>query len=401
MPRKIGGGMKTCRSNGGEIMSGVILSAPSRASIFALQNIAVAIRQTQTRLASGLKVNTSLDNPAAFFTASALRSRATALETILETVATAVKTVEAADEAITGIRSLVATAQSLATQALASPDTLAEYTGTVSGLTGATAFTLLDDGDTITVGDGTTTAVYTHAGGNDVQDFLDAVNNEAGLNVTASLNVDGRIVLKATSTNNIIIGGTGDASELAEVGLVAGTTTFTANATRESLAAQYDSIRTQIDQMISDAGYNGINLLLGNSLRIVFNETGTSSITIEEPSLSAAGLGISAVTAANGGLDFQTDAEINTAITELATATDTLATKASEFASYVSIVTARETFTQALIDTLNAGADSLVLADLNEEAANLLALQTRQQIATTSLSLMQETENSVLRLFGI
>jgi flagellin len=384
-------------------MSVTQLSSASRSSLFALRDIAAAIQVTQNRLATGKKVNTALDNPASFFTAAALNSRAASLNTIFDKVATAVKTVEAADKAITAIRSLVANAQSLATQALASPHTLAKFTGTVSGLTGASGLGTLDNGDEITVSDGTTTVTYAHNPANDVQDFLDAVNASGPLQVTASLDSSGRVVLQADSTNNIIIGAQNGAvaNEIDDIGLVAGTTTFVANPTRQSLAAQYDSIRTQIDQLISDATYNGVNLLQGNTLNVVFNETGSSSLSISTSALSVTSLGISAAKLSNGGIDFQTDASINADIAELATATTTLASKASDFASHVSTVKARETFNKAMIDTLIAGADALVLTDPNEEAATLLALQTRQQIATTALSLVNESEKNVLRLFGI
>ena len=60
----------------------------------------------------------------------------------------------------------------------------------------------------------------------------------------------------------------------------------------------------------------------------------------------------------------------------------------------------RQDFTKNLINLLQIGADSLTLADTNEEGANLLALQTRQQLRTTSLSLASQADQAVLRLFG-
>ena len=123
-------------------------------------------------------------------------------------------------------QSLIKNTRSLAYQALNSASTLAEVTGNVTGLTGATAISM-DNGDTITVSDGTTTATYTHAGGQDVQDFLDAVNNTANLNVEASLTSDGRIQLEATGVNNVTIGGSASVGELSAIGLAAGTTTST------------------------------------------------------------------------------------------------------------------------------------------------------------------------------
>ena len=64
------------------------------------------------------------------------------------------------------------------------------------------------------------------------------------------------------------------------------------------------------------------------------------------------------------------------------------------------MVQTRQDFTKSMIDTLQTGSDNLVLADTNAEGANLLALQTRQSLATTSLSLAAQSAQNVLKLFG-
>lgn len=71
----------------------------------------------------------------------------------------------------------------------------------------------------------------------------------------------------------------------------------------------------------------------------------------------------------------------------------------SQFGNYYSIVTSREDFTQNMINVLTEGADKLTLADMNTESANMLALQTRQQLAINSLSLASQASQSVLKLF--
>jgi flagellin-like hook-associated protein FlgL len=81
-------------------------------------------------------------------------------------------------------------------------------------------------------------------------------------------------------------------------------------------------------------------------------------------------------------------------------ALNTLRTQASKFGSNISTVQTRQDFTKQLINTLQTGADALVLADTNEEGANLLALQTRQQLSSTALSLSAQADQAVLRLFG-
>ena len=75
-------------------------------------------------------------------------------------------------------------------------------------------------------------------------------------------------------------------------------------------------------------------------------------------------------------------------------------TQSKAFGSSLSTVEVRQDFTKAMINTLQAGADNLTLADSNEEGANLLALQTRQQLSTTALSLASQASQAVLRLFG-
>ena len=86
-------------------------------------------------------------------------------------------------------------------------------------------------------------------------------------------------------------------------------------------------------------------------------------------------------------------------LTTLEDALDTLRSQASTFGSNLSIVQNRQDFTKTMIDTLETGAGNLTLADMNEEAANLLALQTRQQLSSTSLSLASQADQAVLRLF--
>ena len=86
-------------------------------------------------------------------------------------------------------------------------------------------------------------------------------------------------------------------------------------------------------------------------------------------------------------------------LTRSSDALSTLRTQASSFGTSLTIVQNRQDFTKAMINTLQTGADTLVLADTNEEAANMLALQTRQQLSSTALSLASQADQAVLRLF--
>jgi flagellin-like hook-associated protein FlgL len=378
-------------------MEKTMLSPAVRATLNSLREISTAMTQAQKRLATGRKVNSAFENPVAFFTASALDARAAALATVLDQISGARKAIETASAGIESVRALIASAQEVARQAQTSADTLAKVSGSISGLSSATSLSF-SNGRTITVGDGTTTVTFTKVSGNDVQDFLDAVNASAPLAVTASLTSDGRIQLKADGTSNITIGGTATTSDLATIGLAAGTTSYAVNTVRQSLAVQFDSLRSQIDAVISDASYNGINLLSGGSLDLKFNESGSSTLNIAGSTLSSSSLGVAEVS--NGGGDFQLDGEITAALSQLENATSTLSLESARYASFTATVATRQDFTQSMIETLQSGAAELVLADTDAEGALLLALQTRQQIAATALSLSAQGETQALRLFG-
>jgi hypothetical protein len=305
--------------------------------------------------------------------------------------------IEAASAGLQGIESLIKNMRALANEALTSPSTLAEVSGNVTGLTGASLVSM-DNGDTITVSDGTTTATYTHTAGQDVQDFIDAVNNTANLNVQASLTADGRIQLEATGVNNVTIGGSASVGELGALGLTAGTTTSTSNSLRSALAQQFDQVRTQIDQLAADAGLNGMNLLAGNTLSIVLNENGNANVNVAGSLVSASNLGIGAASGSGG--NFQFDGNLEATIANLDAASASVRQMSSTFSAQLSSVSVREDFTKGMSSLLTAGAESLVAADTNTEVAMLLALQTRRDLAATSLSLAAEADKTALRLFA-
>jgi flagellin-like hook-associated protein FlgL len=164
---------------------------------------------------------------------------------------------------------------------------------------------------------------------------------------------------------------------------------------RQTLAAQFDDLRTQIDQLAGDSGYRGTNFLNGDSLTVEFNEDGDSNLTIVGFDATTGGdLAIDA--AAN---DWAADTDIDEAVTDLDAALATLRTQAKTLATNLSVVTTRQQFTTDLIITLTTGADNLTAADQNEEGANMLALQTRQQLGIVALSLSSQSQQSILRLF--
>jgi flagellin-like hook-associated protein FlgL len=270
-------------------MSDIVLSPGVRSNLLQLQQTADLITSTQTKLATGKRVNSALDNPNNYFTAQGLNNRANDLSALLDGISTGINTIQAANNGITAITKLVQSAQSLTTQAQQTTDP-----------------TL-----------------------------------------------------------------------------------------RTALSQQFDSILTQIDQLAGDSGFNGVNLLNGQDLTVTLNETGTSTAVVAGVTDTTAG-SLNVGTSTN---NWASTGDIAAASTDLTAALATLRSQSQALSSNLQSVQVRQDFTKSMISTLNTGADSLTLADSNEEGANLLALQTRQQLSTTALSLASQADQNVLRLF--
>jgi len=159
-----------------------------------------------------------------------------------------------------------------------------------------------------------------------------------------------------------------------------------------SLQAQFNTILAQITNAADDAFYKGVNLLSATGSLSVDLGDG-SSLAVTGFSGSASGLGITTASA------WSTSTNITTSITQLDTATTTLRTQTKALSSNLNIVTIRQDFASNMISTLSKGADNLTLADMNEEGANMLMLQTRQALSTTALALSAQAAQSVLKLF--
>jgi len=271
----------------------IALSAGVKSNLLTLQKTASSIATTQTRLSSGLKVNSALDDASAYFTSVALNNRASDLSTLKSDIDLSVSTIESAINGIDAITELVQQAKGLANQAKA----------------------------------------------------------------------------------------TGDTSE------------------RSTLATQFNELLNQIDDLANDSSFNGTNLLQAtpDNLTVTFNEDNSSNLTITglDSTTASTGLSITAAAAA-----FANDTNINTALTELNSALTELRTNAATLGSNSTVLQTRLDFTTSVVNTLETGAGKLTLADLNEESANLLALQTRQQLGINSLSLAAQSERSILGLFG-
>src|ERR1051325_1533693 len=104
-------------------MSDIVLTAGVRANLLQLQQTSDLITQTQTRLATGKRVNSALDNPINFFTAQGLSNRANDLSNLLDSMSTGINTIQAANNGLTSITKLVQSAQALVSQAQQTSDT--------------------------------------------------------------------------------------------------------------------------------------------------------------------------------------------------------------------------------------------------------------------------------------
>jgi flagellin-like hook-associated protein FlgL len=296
-------------------MSGLNLGSATRANLLSLQSTQSLIDRTQNRLATGLKVNSPLDDALAFFKARNLNARASDLTTIKDGISGAISIITAATQGLTSIESTLQQMKALAQSAITSPE----------------------------------------------------------------------------------------------------------SSTRASLASQFNELRSQVDNLAEDASFNGVNLLKNTSgafnpgadyLTVKFNErtnpkavnelvvSGLKSADFQSIlATSAKVTGIAGVTNVWGQTGTAAVFAINASITAIDQALTTVRNVGASFGTNSALLGIRQDFTSNLINTLKAGASNLVNADLNEESANLLSLQTRQQLGTISLSIAQKSEQSVLRLF--
>lgn len=260
--------------------------------------------------------------------------------------------------------------------------------------------------------DGDASANHVLAATSTIQELVDAINNDTTINdkVTASFNTDtGRIEFdfaEEVGQAEIILGGAAADVNSFGFGTGASDATLTGAGDFESELftfvgtsvdlAQYTSdfnvVRDQIDDLVADSNYRGVNLLSGGQLETFFNEDSTSSLVTQGSDLTSLGLGIDEA-------NFVDAADVEEALSQVTGALSSVRNFGTSIANSLSIIQTRRDFTESTISTLKAGANDLVATDQNEEGANLLALQTRQQLGVTALSLAAQSQQSVLRLF--
>jgi flagellin-like hook-associated protein FlgL len=364
-------------------MSDITISRGVRSNLLALQNIASSRETIQGRLASGKKVNSALDNPTNFFTSAALNSRANDLGSLLDSMSNGIKTLEAADNGLKSVTRTVESLQSSIRQARQDKSWKGEsYAFTATSGTGDIAFS----GGAV----GTTAVTVSIAANADVDAVVAQINGVTALSgkVRAS-NDNGKLRIENLSTSDLTV--TDAAPSTTGTGGTIG-----GNTVRADMIRQFNDLRQQLDRTAEDASFNGINLLRGDALSITFNETGSSSLTIQSKDGKP-------INSTNLGIDQQqtsvadSDTSLDAVLGELSTALGSLRSQSSSFGSNLSMVQNRQDFTKSMMNTLKGGADNLVLADQNEEGANLLALNTRAQLATSALSFASQGDQQVLQ----
>ncbi|WP_186392002.1 MULTISPECIES: flagellin [unclassified Pannonibacter] len=505
-------------------MADITLSAAVRQNLLTLQQTADFMSGVQNKLATGKKVNSALDNPNSFFTASGLNNRAKDLSTLLDDMGQVVQTMKAADQGITNITKLTETAKAKANQALQTQSQYerAQYAKQYNNLLKQIEDMAKDSsykGKNLLAGEGnnltaifnedntsklTVTAVnYTDttlSTGLNLQDLAQAKGGATSLQLEGGkasatfVNASGDALSSGSLLSDATGLAVGDVLQLRTAASgggagVAGYTNITigANTTMQSLVDQINGVagvRAEFDektgslsiisndnvflhntngsaatpaptdlisvsaanftagsQLLKDSGSfkvediltltDGNGYELGslevtdktsvkdltdfikrfNGVNASFN-TGTGKLTIESDvslnlkstnanfaatNFTADTDGVNVVAAVESG--FATDEAINQTIDKLNNALSVLRAQASEFGTNLSTVQIRQDYTKSMINTLQEGAGKLTLADTNEEGANLLALQTRQQLASTSLSFASQADQTVLSLF--
>ena len=375
-------------------MSDITLTSGIRQNLLSLQNTSAELTQTQEALATGDAVNSPEQNPSAYFTSQNLTNTANSLAALLDQIGQGSQTINAATNGLTGISSLLQQALSTVQQAQQASQTAGALTGTVNlsgGLLPAAAGTL-----TITAGGSTYSVAI--ASSSTLAQIENDINTTSGLGsagaITASDNgTDLVLTANSGSTSFTVTGATGTALGVNTTGV------YGSSSTRTSLQTNYNGLLTQINELASDASYNGVNLLTGNNLTIDFNPTGTSSLTIEGVNFNAAGLSLSAVSGAVAG-SFQDNSELGTLVTALNDAITSVQTQTETFGTNSAVISTRQTFETAMINTLQTGASNLVVADQNLESTDLLTEQTQQQLEISALSIANQANQSVLKLFG-
>lgn len=405
-------------------MASVTLSSAIRDNLLALQNTSDLIKQTQGRLSTNLKVGSAIDDPVAFFQSKALADRASDFDTKKAGINQGISTVTAASTGVTGIQAIVQQLQGLVLNAK-SAQTSTEITNlqTQFNLLRTQINKLASDssyqGLNLVNGSGSTLSV---SFSNDTASKLD-VNS-----VDVSVRGYGLAINKVNALSTSSLGTfAGAAFDYSSVDIGQKTLSFGGTLT-VTLAASADIVLTTPAASISFTyGTYTVIVSVGDStVTGTFNTISGTPVTLQAGcaytfTLLGSASGITGANAVNfngvssasnttvAALASNVDGvsnlsvgyanQMNTIITNLNTALTTIRSDAQSLGANVALLKTRLDYTTNYVNTLTDGSGKLTLADLNQEGANLLALQTRQQLGIHSLSFAGQSEQAVLGLF--
>ncbi len=392
----------------------VLLTSNIRGNLLALQNTASLLATSEGRLSTGKKVNSALDNATAYFTSQNLSDRASNLNNLLDGIGNGLSTVKAANQGLQTITSLLKSAKAIAQSALSgsggttnysTTSATAQTTGTGTSITAVAGTSKLAStangitaGDTLTFKSVNSAGVsssftFTTSGTSTVNDLVSAVN-ASGV-ATAKINDNG--TLSFSSTGNLTVTSS-DTTKTSILGFTAtaGVISTTAGTTSsgQNYTSQFNDLLGSIDQTATDSNYNGINLLVGgasNQLNVKLDDVSTSKLQVDSQDVTTTGLSLSAPTTLDAS-------NAQSYIDTIDAALKTVQSLAGTYGTKQTILQARSDFTSNIVTTLKSGSDALVTADTNEEAANVLALQTRQSLSQSALSLANQANQAVLQL---
>lgn len=407
-------------------MADITLTASMRSNLLSLKNTSSLMATTQERLSTGLKVNSAIDNPSAYYTAQSLNNRAGDLTALMDSMTQGIQTVKAANEGIEAITTLVEQAKSVANSARDTTDAderdkyakrFNEIRDKISDLakdSGYKGINLVynsgtqDDADTLKV------RFNEYMGDNGTFIEVKGVNLAAGstaadgtIEYGLGLNAVDKNAAGATSwgTNSEAKAPAGSKfveapTETAATGAVAAGTAYYTKETDADGNVSY----TKVDLDAFDGknfgdpdGPQGTYYTLAARTEITDASAVTNADFVEDANGNLVQVNDATLKSmkVNGGND-----SIDESLQQVETAISKLREVASDFGSAYSVIQTRQDFTESLVNVLTEGADSLTLADMNEESANMLALQTRQQLAINALSLSSQANQAVLSLFG-
>ena len=343
-------------------MADISLTASMRSNLLSLQQTQSLMDTTQERLSTGKKVNSAIDNPSSYYTAQSLTNRASDLSSLLDSMGQAVQTIQAANEGIEAITEFASQAKAIANSANDTSD-------------GASIENYMKQFD-------------------EILEQIDGIAKDSGYKGVNLLEKDQelKVVFNEDRSSSLTVKSDDASSE--GLGLHAATGAWTSEAEKGN-ATEFKTNGK------ADAGayvFNGDKVY-----KVKKNYDGTTN-AVDFNTLVADGSLVETDYKLNDDKSKAIEVtiskdKINTSITEVEDAVSKLRNMASVFGNNYSIVENREEFTENLINVLEEGADKLTLADMNEESANMLALQTRQQLAINSLSLASQAAQSVLSLF--